>query len=121
MSRDGVEIETLLLRKMNIRRCTGCLACEEGGRGREGVCKLKDDMVDVYPKILAADTIILATPVYYYNVTAQMKGFSDRNYFIYKHGQKYQAETVGIIVVAEQEGIEDTLHTLRQTVDEFEV
>jgi multimeric flavodoxin WrbA len=64
-----------------------------------------------------ADGIILATPVYWYNVSAQMKAFMDRSYFPYKHDRKCKARTVGIVVVAEMEAIEDTLHTLNQFVD----
>ncbi len=48
-------------RKMDVRLCRGCLACEEGGRERKGICKIKDDMTDVYPKLLAADAFVLAT------------------------------------------------------------
>jgi hypothetical protein len=46
-----------------------------------------------------------------------MKTFIDRNYFAYKHDMKYKAHVVGIMVVAEMEAIEDTLHTLNQFVD----
>ena len=46
-----------------------------------------------------------------------MKAFIDRNYFPYKHNFKYKAKAVGIIVVAEIEAIEDTLHTLNQFVN----
>ena len=60
--RYGAEVEILLLRKIDVRMCRGCLACEEGGREREGKCKIKDDMNQVYPKLLAADAIVLATP-----------------------------------------------------------
>jgi len=50
-----------------------------------------------------------------------MKAFIDRNYFIYKHDQKYKARVVGLIIVADKEGIEDTRHTLKQFADEFGV
>jgi multimeric flavodoxin WrbA len=65
-----------------------------------------------------ADGIILATPVYYYNVTAQMKTFIDRNYFLYKHNRESRVKSVGIIMVAGSEGIEDTLHTLKLFIDD---
>jgi len=60
--RRGAEVELLLLRKMDVRICRGCLTCEEGGKERKGICKIKDDMTDVYPKLTAADAIVLATP-----------------------------------------------------------
>jgi multimeric flavodoxin WrbA len=81
----------------------------------------KDDAVWILDKFRKADGVILATPVYYYNVSAQMKAFIDRNYFLYKHNQKYKTRVVGIIVIAGGDGIEDTLHTLRQFIDELNV
>ena len=77
----------------------------------------KDDAVWILDEFLDADGVILATPVYWYNVSAQMKTFIDRNHFPYKHDLKYKAKTVGLIVVATTEGIEDTLNTLNQCVD----
>ena len=77
----------------------------------------QDDAGWILDKFREADGVIMATPVYWYNVSAQMKAFIDRNYFPYKHDQKYRARAVGIIVVAEQEAIEDALHTLKQFVD----
>ena len=112
----GAETEKIVLSDYEVRPCLGHDNCASLDS-----CLQKDDAAWILDSFRAAEGVILATPVYYYNVSAQMKAFIDRNYFIYKHGQKYQAETVGIIVVAEQEGIEDTLHTLRQFVDEFEV
>ncbi|GAI04895.1 unnamed protein product [marine sediment metagenome] len=47
-----------------------------------------------------------------------MKAFIDRNYFLYKHDRKSRARAVGIIVVAEVEGIEDTLYTLKLFINE---
>jgi multimeric flavodoxin WrbA len=77
-ARNGAEVETLLLRRMDVRTCRGCLACEEGGRERKGVCKIKDDMAEVYPKLLAADAIVLATPAYFEMLSGLLKNFLDR-------------------------------------------
>ena len=74
----GAESEVLLLRKMDIRTCRGCLACEEGGRERKGICKINDDMTGVYPKLLAADAIVLATPAYFEMLSGLLKNFLDR-------------------------------------------
>ena len=75
---NGAEVEMLLLRKMDIRTCHGCLTCEKGGRERKGICKIKDDMTDVYPKLLAADAIVLATPGYFEMLSGLLKNFLDR-------------------------------------------
>ena len=74
----GAESELLLLRKMDVRTCRGCLACEEGGRERKGICKINDDMTGVYPKLLAADAIVLATPAYFEMLSGLLKNFLDR-------------------------------------------
>ena len=78
-------------------------------------------MTWILDKFSEANGVILATPVYYYNVSAQMKTFIDRNNFLYEHDHKYKAKAVGIIIVAGEEGIEDTLHTLKQFTGELGV
>ncbi|MFA5308760.1 MAG: flavodoxin family protein [Dehalococcoidales bacterium] len=78
LERGGAATEMLLLRKMDVRLCRGCLACEKGGRERRGVCVIKDDMAAVYPKLLAADVIVLATPGYMGLLSGLLKNFLDR-------------------------------------------
>jgi multimeric flavodoxin WrbA len=77
-ARNGAEVETLLLRKMDVRMCRGCLACEERGRDRPGICKIRDGMVGVYPRLVAADVIVLATPAYFELLSGRLKNFLDR-------------------------------------------
>ena len=59
--------------KMNIRSCTGCVAC-----GYEGPCVQKDDNQIIREAILSADMIVFATPLYYYGMSAQLKTVVDR-------------------------------------------
>jgi len=104
----GAETEKLILSKYTVNPCLGddnCLSFDS--------CQQKDDTSWILDKFCEADGVILATPVYFYNVSAQMKAFIDRNRFLYKRGIKSKARAVGIIVVATSEGIEDTLHTLK--------
>ena len=77
-AQNGADVETLLLRKMDVRMCRGCLTCEEGGKDRKGDCKIKDDMTEVYPKLLAADALVLATPGYFEMLSGLLKNFLDR-------------------------------------------
>ncbi len=112
----GAQVEKIIVSKYKVNPCLGHENCASFQS-----CQQKDDMDWILDRFREADGVILATPVYYYNVSAQMKAFIDRNYFLYKHDQKYRAKVAGIIIVAEQEGIEDTLHTLRQFTDEFNV
>lgn len=83
--RRGAEVETLLLRRMDVRLCRGCLACEEGGNERRGVCKIRDDMNDLYPRLMAADAIVLATPGYFEMLSGLLKNFLDRTCPIWPH------------------------------------
>ena len=108
----GAETEKIALSQYKVNPCLGHDDCPSFTS-----CLQEDDAGWILEKFCKADGVILATPVYWYNVSAQMKAFIDRNYFLYKHDQKYKAKVVGIIVVAEMEAIEDTLHTLRQFVD----
>ena len=112
----GAETEKIVISQHTVNPCLGhdnCASLES--------CSQKDDAGWILDRFREADGVILASPVYYYNVSAQMKAFIDRNYFIYKHDQKYGARAVGIIIVAEQIGIEDTLYTLRQFIADFNV
>ena len=112
----GAQTEKLVLSQYEVNPCLGHDECASFDS-----CLQKDDAGWILDRFREADGVILATPVYYYNVSAQMKAFIDRNYFLYKHDQKYKARVAGIIIVANKEGIEDTLHTLKQLTDEFSI
>lgn len=71
---EGVALEQIMLAERNIRYCIGCGACIEKSR-----CWQQDDHEEIVEKLLRADGIILASPVYFSHVTAQMKTFIDRS------------------------------------------
>ena len=77
-ARKGTETELILLRRKNIGSCNGCLTCEVGGKAREGVCSIQDDMQEIYPKLLGADCLVLGTPVYFEMLSGLLKNFIDR-------------------------------------------
>lgn len=70
----GHEVEKLFLGDLNIACCTGCGACYNG----EHPCAQRDDAAMVLEKMVAADVIVMASPVYFYTVCAQMKRLIDR-------------------------------------------
>ncbi len=72
--KEGAEIERLYLSDLKITPCTECHGCDETGN-----CVILDDMQKIYPKLLAADVIILASPIFFYGVTAWAKILIDRN------------------------------------------
>jgi len=96
---NGAEVEVLLLRKMDVQMCRGCLACEEGGRQRKGICRIKDDMNTVYPKLLAADAIVLATPGYFEMLSGLLKNFLDRTVAIWP---RLEGKKIAGLAVAEE-------------------
>jgi multimeric flavodoxin WrbA len=79
------------------RRVAGCLGHDDCAERR--VCPLGDDAADILDAVYAADGLILATPVYYENVSAQMKAFMDRNAFRYAHDEWLRAKAVGLVAV----------------------
>jgi multimeric flavodoxin WrbA len=74
----GAVTERVLVRERNIEPCRGCLACERRDAGGRGTCVIDDDMRDILPRLLAADTIVLATPGYMGLLSGRMKTFLDR-------------------------------------------
>jgi multimeric flavodoxin WrbA len=70
----GAEVEVIDVAKLNIKFCIACDACH-----KKGECTIKDDFNSVMGKILAADGIILSSPNYMTNVTAQLKTLFDRS------------------------------------------
>lgn len=100
-----IEFEYVQLSKADIRTCKGCFVCIDKG---EENCPLKDDREKLEMKIKRVDAVILASPVYIYNVSWIMKNFLDR--FAYRchrpdfHGKKamvvVSTGAVGLVFVA---------------------
>lgn len=69
----GHRVEGIDVAHANIHPCTGCVRC-----GYEGPCAQKDDVAAIREKILNADMLVFATPLYYYGMSAQLKTMIDR-------------------------------------------
>ena len=69
----GDDIKKVYVRDLHIGGCTGCDGCE-----KTGMCVIKDDMQDVYTLMDDADVIIIASPIFFYGVTSQVKALIDR-------------------------------------------
>lgn len=74
----GGDVHYISLKDSQIEYCCACDKCRT-----EGKCIYKDDMEIYKQRLLAADVIVLATPVYFYSMSAQLKTFIDRLYPIY--------------------------------------
>ena len=70
----GHHTEKIFLKDKKINYCTGCGTCFNEGKR----CPQKDDMTEILEKMISADVIVMATPVYFYTMNAQMKTLIDR-------------------------------------------
>ena len=73
----GGDCEVFYLNGMKIRPCQACGYCQ---RDKDNLCALYDDMGEIYRSIKNADAILIASPVYMFTFTAQIKLFMDRCY-----------------------------------------
>jgi len=102
----GGETELVLVGDKNIAPCDGCGACHE-----TGACKIKDDMQAIYDQLEQADGIILGTPVYFLNVSAQAKAVMDRTY-AFLSSRKLRGKVAAAIVAARRLGAGQVLSLL---------
>lgn len=81
----GNSVEKVSLAGKNIAFCKGCLACQKLGR-----CVIDDDVNEIMKKVLAADVVVWATPIYYYEMSGQMKTLIDRMNAMYSLDYKFR-------------------------------
>lgn len=74
----GHEVEMVHLHGKNLHGCLGCGACQRDG----AACVQKGDMQEIYEKWLTSDVVVLASPVYFYTWTSQIKTVIDRSFAI---------------------------------------
>ncbi len=81
----GNEVELVSLKDKTIAFCKGCLACQQTGH-----CVIKDDANAITDKMLEADVIAWATPIYYYEMSGQMKTMIDRANSLFPKDYKFR-------------------------------
>ncbi len=69
----GNEVEKVFIAEKKIAPCLACYACR-----KNGVCAIKDDMAEIMQKLINADVVVMASPVYFYSISAQLKALIDR-------------------------------------------
>ncbi len=103
-----VDFEYLLLKDANLELCGGCGACLTVG---EQACPLKDDREEIQRRMLQADGVIFACPVYAMSIPWLMKNFLDR--FAYTmHRPRFFSQRTMLLCTAGAVGLKDALHTL---------
>ena len=81
----GHDVEFISLRGKEIKFCIGCLSCQKTGE-----CVFKDDVPAIMDKVLNADVVCWATPIYYYEMSGQMKTLIDRMNAMYPKDYKFR-------------------------------
>jgi len=81
----GHEVELITLRGKEIRFCVGCLSCQT-----TGACIFKDDVPAIMERVLNADVVCWATPIYYYEMSGQMKTLIDRMNAMYPKDYRFR-------------------------------
>lgn len=104
----GNRCEKIFLKDKKINYCMGCGVCNSTSK-----CVQKDDMADVLEKMVKADVIVLATPVYFYTMDAQMKTLIDRT--VPRYTQMTDKEVYYIVTAAdtEIENMQKTIESIR--------
>jgi multimeric flavodoxin WrbA len=99
----GGEADVVPIGKIRIAPCNACDACRANP---EAGCVIKDDMQPLYQKLRDAQGVIFATPVYWFNVSAQMKLFIDRTYAVHdENGYALTGKDIGVILTYEDEDV----------------
>jgi multimeric flavodoxin WrbA len=98
LEKEGIETELVQLADKPIH---GCIACEKCGENKDQRCAVKNDAANEYiEKMLGADGIILGSPVYFQDVTAEMIALIDRTGYVSRANGRMFRKKVGACVVA---------------------
>lgn len=98
---NGNEVNCFDLQKMNIH---GCLGCCKGGKDPAHPCVQRDDMDKIYPHYLNADIVVLASPMYYWGFTGQLKCAFDRLFAVAELDPHYANPHKNAVLLMAAEG-----------------
>ena len=95
------EVTIFNIDKMNIHGCKGCFG---GGKNFDHPCVQKDDMEKIYPAYRAADVVVLATPLYYWNFSGQLRTAFDRLFAVAECDPNYRNPKKESVLLMAAEG-----------------
>ncbi len=112
----GHEVEHISLKGKKIAFCIGCLACQKTQK-----CVIKDDAVEIAEKVKNADTLVFVTPIYYYEMSGQMKTLLDRLNPLYPSDYRFRKVYMISTAAEDEEYVpEKAVSGLQGWVDCFE-
>lgn len=105
----GHSVTEFWLGGMKINGCRGCCA---GGKNPESPCVQKDDMEKIYPAYKEADVVVLASPLYYWTISGQLKCAFDRLFAVAECDPGYTnpRKESALLMAAEGNGFEETVY-----------
>ena len=98
---NGNQVVRFDLQRMNIH---GCLGCCKGGKNPSAPCVQNDDMNKIYPHYVDADLIVLASPMYYWGISGQLKIAFDRLFAVAECDANYHNPVKGCVLLMAAEG-----------------
>jgi multimeric flavodoxin WrbA len=105
----GNNVEKIFINDIEINYCKACDTCQNNG----GVCAQDDDMAQILDKMIAADVIVLATPVYFYTMNGQLKTLIDRTFARYTSLSNKEFYFITTAAVQNKKALERTIEGLR--------
>lgn len=97
----GHTVKCFDLQTMNIHGCRGCFG---GGKDKSSPCVQKDDMLKIYPEYMAAEIVVLASPMYYWGFSGQLKCAFDRLFAVAECNPSYENPKKDCILLMASEG-----------------
>ncbi len=112
----GHEVEKISLKDKNIQFCKGCLVCQDTQK-----CVINDDAVKIAEKMKDVDVVVWATPVYYYDMSGQMKTLIDRLNPLFPTDYKFRdIYLLASAAEPEESAVDGTLTGLKGWIECFE-
>ena len=105
----GNKVTTFHLDSMDIHGCKGCFG---GDNSKECPCVQKDDMAQIYPAVKSADVVVLATPLYYWNMSGQIRTAVDRLFALEEGGENFlrgHEKSAALLMAAEGHRFDDVV------------
>ena len=124
--KEGAEVDRIYLTDVAITPCTECHGCDQTGQ-----CVILDDMQKIYPKLLESDIIVIASPIFFYGVTAWAKALIDRSQALWarkyllkdpslrKEGKKRKGFFISVGATKGQKIFEGAILTVKYFFDTF--
>ncbi len=108
----GHHVEKIRVQEKKIAYCVACYACVD-----KGICAIQDDMAEIMQKMIDCDVMVLASPVYFYSIDAQLKAVIDRSVCRWTEVKNKEFYYIATCADAEKESVETTLACFRGYAD----